>query len=79
MKAIKLTAYLAVVLSLLFVPWPAWTADNQEVVRATLVNGLQVVIVKNTLAPVATTQMNYRVGSNEAPEGFPACATRWNI
>ena len=42
--------------------------------RATLDNGLRVVIVRNTLAPVVTTIVNYLVGSNEAPEGFPGMA-----
>ena len=32
------------------------------------------VIVKNTLAPVVTTQVNYLVGSVEAPQGFPGTA-----
>ena len=32
------------------------------------------VIVRDTLAPVVTTVMNYQVGSNEAPEGFPGMA-----
>jgi zinc protease len=44
------------------------------VVRATLDNGLKVVIVPNHLAPVATTVVNYRVGSNETPPGFPGMA-----
>ena len=44
------------------------------VLRATLTNGLQVIIVRNTLAPVVTTMVNYRVGSDEAPAGFPGMA-----
>ena len=32
------------------------------------------VIVRNTLAPVVTTMVNYRVGSDECPAGFPGTA-----
>jgi zinc protease len=46
----------------------------QEVLRSTLTNGLQVIIVRNTLAPVVTTMVNYRVGSDECPPGFPGSA-----
>ncbi|HEY4745728.1 MAG TPA: pitrilysin family protein, partial [Desulfuromonadaceae bacterium] len=42
--------------------------------RATLENGLRVVIVRNTLAPVAAVQMNYLVGGVESPAGFPGMA-----
>src|SRR5213080_2860278 len=42
--------------------------------RATLPNGLKVVIVRNTLAPVVATSVNYLVGSDEAPRGFPGMA-----
>ena len=50
------------------------TDPSPGVVRATLENGLRVVIVPDALAPVVTTVMNYRVGSNEAPPGFPGMA-----
>jgi len=49
-------------------------ADNNNVLRYTLKNGLRVIIVKNDLAPVVTTEINYLVGSNEAPKGFPGTA-----
>lgn len=45
-----------------------------DVLRATLENGLQVVIVRNTIAPVVTTMVNYRVGSDECPAAFPGSA-----
>jgi len=54
---------------------PAGQAKPDEaVLRTTLKNGLRVVIVPDHLAPVATTVMNYLVGSNEAPAGFPGMA-----
>jgi zinc protease len=44
------------------------------VIRATLENGLRVVIVPNNLASVVTTMVNYLAGSNEVPPGFPGTA-----
>jgi zinc protease len=45
-----------------------------DLLRATLTNGLQVIIVRNTLAPVVTTMINYRVGSDECSSDFPGTA-----
>jgi len=48
--------------------------EDHDVTRATLANGLRVVIVPNPLAPVVTTVVNYLAGSDEAPQGFPGMA-----
>lgn len=44
------------------------------VLRGTLPNGMRVVIIRNTLAPVVTVEMNYLVGGNETPPEFPGMA-----
>jgi zinc protease len=44
------------------------------VVRQTLANGMKVVVVRNPLAPVVTTEINYLVGSDETPAAFPGTA-----
>lgn len=77
----KTVASMTVTLSLLFsgIAVVAHAATESEITRATLKNGLRVVIVRNSLAPVVTTQINYLVGSNEAPPAFPAWPTHWSI
>jgi zinc protease len=52
-------------------------AHDANVTRATLDNGMRVVIVRDTLAPVVTTEMNYLAGSDERPASR-ARRTRWN-
>ena len=62
------------------VTWPAaslnaqTTANTRDVTRATLDNGLRIVIVRDPLAPVATLEENYLAGGNETPAGFPGTA-----
>ncbi|HEX9078233.1 MAG TPA: pitrilysin family protein [Desulfuromonadaceae bacterium] len=50
------------------------TVLADQPLKATLENGLGVVIVRNALAPVVTVQMNYRVGGDESPPEFPGTA-----
>jgi zinc protease len=67
----------ATALALSIVACPAAQARPPQaagVVRVTLPNGLRVIIVPDPLAPVATTVVNYMVGSDEAPAGFPGMA-----
>jgi zinc protease len=47
---------------------------KHDVTRATLANGMRVVIIPNKLAPVATVELNYEVGGNETPPDFPGMA-----
>jgi len=49
-------------------------ANEPGILRATLPNGLRVILVRNTLAPVVATSVNYLVGSNDTPDGFPGTA-----
>jgi zinc protease len=66
--------YLAAAIALALVGTVAAKASDEAVTRAALDNGLRVVIVRDVLAPVVTTEMNYLVGSDEVPDGFPGSA-----
>ena len=48
--------------------------QSGDVTRATLNNGMRVVILRIPLAPVVTVEQNYLVGGNETPQGFPGMA-----
>ncbi len=48
--------------------------EQSHAVRATLANGMRVVIIRNTLAPVVTVEANVLVGGDETPPGFPGMA-----
>jgi len=48
--------------------------SRDTAVRATLDNGLRVVIVRDPLAPVVTVEENYMAGGDETPAGFPGTA-----
>jgi zinc protease len=49
-------------------------AEQESVLRAKLDNGLRVVVIRNSLAPVVTVEMNFMVGGDETPAGFPGMA-----
>jgi zinc protease len=70
----KHVKYLAAAVALALAGTSAAQAGDAAVTRATLDNGLRVVIVRDTLAPVVTTEINYLAGSDEVPAGFPGTA-----
>ena len=72
----RLAVIAAFLVTVALMPFPAISADasGPGVVRSTLANGLRVVIVRNTLAPVVATSVSYLVGADETPEGFPGMA-----
>jgi len=52
----------------------ASSPEQMNVMRAALPNGMRVVIIRNSLAPVVTVEANFLVGGNETPPGFPGMA-----
>jgi zinc protease len=53
---------------------PPTGSSGVGVLKATLRNGLVVVIVRNTLAPVVSTDLSYLVGSRDDPPDMPGLA-----
>lgn len=49
-------------------------APEANVTRATLANGLRIVVVRDPLAPVVSVYTNYLVGADETPAAFPGMA-----
>lgn len=55
-------------------PAAATANRHANTLRATLDNGLHVVIIHDALAPVVTTQITYLAGSYQAPQSYPGTA-----
>jgi zinc protease len=71
-RRITAIAIISISLSLAFAQQKP--AGDANVTRATLDNGLRVVIVRDALAPVVTVEENFLVGGDETPPGFPGMA-----
>ncbi len=73
LRALCLVAILMLTASLGGAGRAAAPAED-DVLKATLSNGLRVVIVRNTLAPVVSTDLAYLVGSRDDPANFQGMA-----
>ena len=72
LRALVLAA-IGIAVALLRGPSSAATTPD-DVLKATLGNGLRVVIVRDTLAPVVSTDVAYLVGSRDDPADFSGMA-----
>jgi zinc protease len=63
-----------VLISLILAPGSSAQSVEANVTRATLSNGLRVVIIRDPLAPVVTIEDNYLVGADETTPDFPGMA-----
>src|SRR6185437_11601248 len=73
-RPLRLIGAAAAVLALTLAVGAAPTPSEPNVLRATLPNGLRVIIVRNRLSPVVATAVNYLAGSDETPDGYPGTA-----
>jgi zinc protease len=76
-RTVRISRFSASALLVLFAAFgatPTLRAADTEPTRAALANGMKVVIIRNTLAPVVTVEANYLVGGDETPADFPGMA-----
>jgi zinc protease len=74
MKLENLMRRIMLLLTVVLMVGLAAPGKDENVVRATLDNGLRVVIVRDPLAPVVTVEENYIAGGDETPKDFPGMA-----
>ena len=74
MNRLRLPAFVFITAALVCPCVAAPQPASSEPLRATLANGMRVVILHSGLAPVATIEANFLVGGNETPPGFPGMA-----
>ncbi len=74
MRNVVCRGFLLVLCMFVLLSFAAPSAMAVDIARATLGNGLRVIVVRNTLAPAVAVQLNYLVGSVETPPGFPGMA-----